>query len=94
MEMVQRAHEEPLEDAIVPTRRHVIELAIPVFFLVQCVDQKWINCMQETLSQGTILRRWDYFWANGLRKVLVEHLSPSSWSGNNQGVHCQTWQSW
>jgi hypothetical protein len=30
--------------------------------------------MQEVLSQGTILRQRDYFRADGLCKVLVEHL--------------------
>ncbi len=76
MEMVQRACEELLVDAMVPTKRHVVILAIPGFFLVQSADQKQINCMQEVLSQGAILRRLNDFWVNGLRKVLVEHLLP------------------
>ncbi len=75
MEIVQRACEELLVDAMVPTRRHVVViLAIPVFFLVQSADQKQINCMQEVLSQGTILRWLNDFWIDGLRKVLVDHL--------------------
>jgi hypothetical protein len=32
--------------------------------------------MQEVLSQGAILRRHDYFRANRLWEVLVEHLFP------------------
>ncbi len=38
--MVQRAFEELLVDAMVPTRRHVIVMAIPCFFLIQRADQK------------------------------------------------------
>ncbi len=34
MEVVQRAHEELLVDAMVPTRRQVVVLAVPGFFLV------------------------------------------------------------
>ncbi len=33
MEMIQKAHEELLVDAMVPTRRQVVVLVIPVFFL-------------------------------------------------------------
>jgi hypothetical protein len=56
MEMVLRACEELLVNAMVPTRHHVVViLAIPGFFLVQSADQKQINCMQEVLSQGAIL---------------------------------------
>jgi hypothetical protein len=32
--------------------------------------------MQKFLSQDAILCRHNDFWANGLRKVLVEHLLP------------------
>ncbi len=77
MEMVQRACEELFVDAVVPTRRHVVILAIAGFFLVQSADKKQIYCTQEVLSQGVILRRLDNFWVDGLQKVLVEHLLPA-----------------
>ncbi len=76
--MVQRACEELLVDAMVPTRHHVVILAIPGFFLVQSADQKQIGRTQKVLSQGTIMRRLDDFWVNRLWKVLVEHLLPVS----------------
>jgi hypothetical protein len=43
MEMVQRACEELLVDAVVPTRCQVVLLVIPGFFLDQSADQKQIN---------------------------------------------------
>ncbi len=61
MEMVQRSREELLVDAMVPTRRQVVILAIPGLFLVQRADQEQIDCTQEVLSQGAILRRLDNF---------------------------------
>ncbi len=73
--MVQRAYEELLVDAMVPTRCQVI-LAIPGFFLLQSADQKQINCTREVLSQGGILRRLDDFWVDGLQKLIVEHSLP------------------
>ncbi len=76
MEMVQRSREELLVDAMVPTRRQVVVLAIPGFLLVQSADQEQIDCMQEVLSQGVILRRLDDFWVDRLQEVLVEHLLP------------------
>jgi hypothetical protein len=76
MEMVQRACEELLVDAMVPTRRQLVILAFPVFFLVQSADKKQIVRTREVFSQGAILRRLAVFWVNRLRKVLVEHLLP------------------
>ncbi len=76
MEMVQRICEELLVDAMDPTRRQVVILAIPGFFLVQSADQEQIDCTQEVLSQGTILCRLNNFWVDKLRKLLVEHLLP------------------
>ncbi len=74
VEMVQRSREELLVDAMVPTRRQVVILAIHGFFLVQRANQEHINHMQEVLTQGTILRWLNNFWVNRLREVLVEHL--------------------
>ncbi len=74
MEIVQRGHEELLVNAMVPTRCQVVILDITGFFLVQSADQKQIDCTQEVLSQGTILRQLDNFWVERLWKVLVEHL--------------------
>ncbi len=74
MEMVQRAYEELLLDTMVPTRHQVVILVIPGFFLVQSADQTQIDCTQEVLSQGAILRRLGNFWVGRLWKVLVEHL--------------------
>jgi hypothetical protein len=48
----------------------------PCFFLIQSANQEQINCTQEVLSQGAILRRLGNFWVNRLREVLVEHLLP------------------
>jgi hypothetical protein len=76
MEMVQRACEELLVDAMVPTRRQVVILVIPGFFLIQSADQKQIDCTREFPSQGVILHQLKDFWINRLRKVLMEHLLP------------------
>ncbi len=64
-------------NAMVPTRCQVIILAIPGFFLVKSVDQEQIDCTQEILSQGAILRWLEDFWVNKLQEVLVELLLPA-----------------
>jgi hypothetical protein len=76
MEMVQRAREELLVDAMVPTRCQVVVLAIPGFFLIKSANQEEVDCMQEVLSQSLILCRLGNFWDDRLRETLVENLLP------------------
>ncbi len=78
MKVVQRACEELLVDAMVPTRRQVVVLGVPGFFLVQSANQEEVDCMQEVLSQGTILCRLDVFCVDRLWEMHVEHLLPVS----------------
>ncbi len=76
MDVVQRACEELLVDAMVPTRRQVVVLLIPGYILVLSANQEEVDCMREVFSQGTILCQLGNFWVNGLREMLVEHLLP------------------
>jgi hypothetical protein len=76
MEVVQRAREELLVYAMVPTRRQVVVLAVPRFFLVQNANQEVVDRMQEVLNQGMILCRLNNFCVDRLREMHVEHLLP------------------
>jgi hypothetical protein len=67
-----------LVDDMVPTRRQVVVLAVPGFFLVQSANQEEVDRTQEVLSQGTILCRLEDFCVDRLQEMHVEHLLPVS----------------